>query len=365
MRIGTDPNKSEPLHIGEGAVGIIDEMRVYDCSVHISEIKYLYWNPAGGGKTYSGESDKIATNLGYVDYADLVAKAKAGDTVISGGYINTDLIETGSLLVGQIGDAGDLASKNTVGDADITSISGGKISTGSIKSTDYVAGVSGWNIDLAGDVEFNDGTFRGDINIGDGTFIVEASTGLITYNSSKVALGANAVASGANSTAVGVSSQSTGVDSTSYGKNANASGITSLAIGNYASATASDATAIGSSARAFGTAFVAIGKYALAADNRPLDIKLPTQALRVLDFPYGTTYNDVYDSIYTLMGYPDGSNGERNWGIIGTYEDEITRLLFTPYSNFRFYNNANSLVLTCTDGSSSFITSRLRFLILG
>lgn len=35
--------------------------------------------------------NNVATNLGYTDYADMVAKATQGKTIIDGGYINTDL----------------------------------------------------------------------------------------------------------------------------------------------------------------------------------------------------------------------------------------------------------------------------------
>lgn len=41
--------------------------------------------------------NNVATNLGYTDYADMVAKATQGKTIIDGGYINTDLIEANSI----------------------------------------------------------------------------------------------------------------------------------------------------------------------------------------------------------------------------------------------------------------------------
>ena len=40
----------------------------------------------------------LAQQLGYDDYADMVAEATLGNTVISGGYINTDLIEAGTII---------------------------------------------------------------------------------------------------------------------------------------------------------------------------------------------------------------------------------------------------------------------------
>lgn len=43
--------------------------------------------------------NNLANQLGYNDYSALVAAAAAGTTVINGGYINTDLIDTNSLTV--------------------------------------------------------------------------------------------------------------------------------------------------------------------------------------------------------------------------------------------------------------------------
>jgi len=50
--------------------------------------------------------DELAKKLGYASWADLAAKALLGQTVISGGYINTDLIEVDAIkaLVGLFND---------------------------------------------------------------------------------------------------------------------------------------------------------------------------------------------------------------------------------------------------------------------
>jgi len=48
-----------------------------------------------------------------------------------------------------------------------TVIEGDWIKTGKISSNDYVAGTSGWQVDIDGDAEFNDGTFRGTLDVGD------------------------------------------------------------------------------------------------------------------------------------------------------------------------------------------------------
>ena len=44
------------------------------------------------------------------------------------------------------------------------------IGTGAIQSENYLASSDGWRIDGLGDVEFNDGNFRGDITGATGTF---------------------------------------------------------------------------------------------------------------------------------------------------------------------------------------------------
>lgn len=45
------------------------------------------------------DTDLLAQQLGYIDYADMTAEAVAGNTVISGGLINTELL-TGTTIVG-------------------------------------------------------------------------------------------------------------------------------------------------------------------------------------------------------------------------------------------------------------------------
>lgn len=48
------------------------------------------------------DKDAIAQNLGYDNYADMVAEATAGHTVMDGGYLNTVLIAAHSVLANQI-----------------------------------------------------------------------------------------------------------------------------------------------------------------------------------------------------------------------------------------------------------------------
>jgi hypothetical protein len=64
--------------------------------------------------------NNVATNLGYTDYADMVAKATAGQTIISGGFIRTSLIQVDNIF-----------AVNASITATLTMGSGGKITGGS------------------------------------------------------------------------------------------------------------------------------------------------------------------------------------------------------------------------------------------
>jgi hypothetical protein len=57
--------------------------------------------------------DALAQNMGYDDYADMVAEATAGNTIIDGGYINTVLIEAHSIVADMFAvGAVDVGSRN-------------------------------------------------------------------------------------------------------------------------------------------------------------------------------------------------------------------------------------------------------------
>ncbi len=59
-------------------------------------------NKIASGADSTAVKDDIAKKLGYTDYADMVSKAIDGDTIISGGYINTELIEVNTIRVSQL-----------------------------------------------------------------------------------------------------------------------------------------------------------------------------------------------------------------------------------------------------------------------
>lgn len=46
--------------------------------------------------------DDLAEQLGYADYAAMVAAATAGNTIINGGYLRTELIDAGTILFNQL-----------------------------------------------------------------------------------------------------------------------------------------------------------------------------------------------------------------------------------------------------------------------
>lgn len=71
--------------------------------------------------------EDLAANLGYDSYDDLVSKAESGQTIISGGHINTNLIEVDTILADKIG-AADITTGN------ITVTNGAKIGNFTIQN---------------------------------------------------------------------------------------------------------------------------------------------------------------------------------------------------------------------------------------
>ena len=68
------------------------------------------------------------------------------------------------------------------------------VAGGFLRSGDYVAGVSGWQIDGEGDVEFNDGTFRGSIE--GGTIDIGGATGFHVDSGGAMWIGGASFAAG-------------------------------------------------------------------------------------------------------------------------------------------------------------------------
>lgn len=82
-------------------------------------------------------NDVFAQRLGYINYADMVAAAESGQTIINGGYLRGDLIAANSINAGQI-DAYAITGKQiTGGTINGTDINGVRI-TGAIIKASYI-----------------------------------------------------------------------------------------------------------------------------------------------------------------------------------------------------------------------------------
>lgn len=87
----------------------------------------------------------FAQKLGYTDYAAMVAAASAGNTLISGGYINTGLIEANSITANQINTSG-LVAENIHASSTIEgNLINGSVITGAVIKASY--------LDLDGELE--------------------------------------------------------------------------------------------------------------------------------------------------------------------------------------------------------------------
>ena len=87
--------------------------------------------------TLNTNNDVFAQRLGYLSYADMVAAATAGQTIINGGYLRGELIEANSINAGQI-DAYAITGKQiTGGTINGTDINGVRI-TGAIIKASYI-----------------------------------------------------------------------------------------------------------------------------------------------------------------------------------------------------------------------------------
>ncbi|RME27993.1 MAG: hypothetical protein D6800_04400 [Candidatus Zixiibacteriota bacterium] len=95
---------------------------VWDLASNGRENKILR-DAKGYADTLSQEDkDAFAQNLGYIDYANLVAAAAAGNTIISGGFIRTSLIDAETVLTNAL-----LARKITTSDVDFTVVGTGNV----------------------------------------------------------------------------------------------------------------------------------------------------------------------------------------------------------------------------------------------
>lgn len=87
------------------------------------EVKGTITVTGGNAETTTGaqtkvnaSKDAIAENMGYTDFADMLAEATAGNTIITGGYLNTILIEAKSILAEHL----DVRAVNKVNNYSVT-----------------------------------------------------------------------------------------------------------------------------------------------------------------------------------------------------------------------------------------------------
>ena len=111
-------------------------------------------------KDYAGQitataKDSMAQGLGYADYKALSDAAKAGNTIITGGKINTELIEANAIITSQI-----LAN---IINANGLVIGGDKF----VVSIDKNKNVS---VSVKGHIEAESGTFKGRVEANEGVF---------------------------------------------------------------------------------------------------------------------------------------------------------------------------------------------------
>ena len=99
-------------------------------------------NSSVNSSIYSN-NDVFAQRLGYINYADMVSKATNGQTIISGGYLRTNLIQAGAINAGMINTVGLIAeniSANEITGKTINSsvINGAHIIGGTLEGTNLI-----------------------------------------------------------------------------------------------------------------------------------------------------------------------------------------------------------------------------------
>lgn len=128
------------------------------------ESSYLSFDPItqklkvrGDVEVTGGFNNEIAQQMGYSDYAEMIALAQQGKTIISGGFINTSLIEAKAITADMMN-----ADGITANNVDIT----GKITATSGSFNGEVTATSG---SFTGTVNANDGVL-GSMTIRDGSY---------------------------------------------------------------------------------------------------------------------------------------------------------------------------------------------------
>lgn len=128
------------------ATGAVPQI-TFNGNVTFEAVDAVYSNALSSNT--STNNDVFAQRLGYMNYADMVAAATAGQTIINGGYLRSNLIAANSINAGQINTTGLVAeniSSNTLDGKTITgSFITGAVITGATIKASY--------IDLDGELE--------------------------------------------------------------------------------------------------------------------------------------------------------------------------------------------------------------------
>ncbi len=132
---------------------------VIDNSVYAEKIIIIKGNKIDG--SWSPSVNDQVTNLGYDSWDDMVAKAATGETIIKGGYINTELIEAEAIKADMI-DVTDLTVKNV----EATNAAG----TTTVSIVGSTGKLTATGATISGHIEATSGSFAGDLDAVSGTF---------------------------------------------------------------------------------------------------------------------------------------------------------------------------------------------------
>jgi hypothetical protein len=200
--------------------------------------------PTGTGSTFEVRADKFViaapagAAAGYVPFEVLTAPTVIGGVTLPAGVY----AQSAYILDGQITNAkiGNLAVDNAkIADLGVNKLIAGNIATGQyIRSSNYVSGTSGFNIDATGAAEFQNvtvrgtvyataGTFAGSLSAATGTFSGALSAATGTFAGSLSA--ATGTFSGALSAATGTFSGTLSAASGSFSGNLTAANIITTA----------------------------------------------------------------------------------------------------------------------------------------
>ncbi len=158
------------------------------------------YTPPDVSGSISTNNDAFAQKLGYANYTDMVNRANAGQTIITGGYLRTSLISANTITASQINTAGLIAeniSATTITGKTINSstLNSPSINSGTITSSNYIPSISGYRLNYNGSAEFNGVVISRDLVLANGTVDVPMTrvglqwTGKVTVNTGLTGVG--------------------------------------------------------------------------------------------------------------------------------------------------------------------------------